>query len=126
MRVLHDLYLRTCALADRGPVLVVVDDLYLADEASVQWLAHLALRMDDVPVAMVVTARTGERGRGAAYSAVVEDPRTQRIGLGNLTPRELLKFTTAMFGVAPEESFHGACYDARPGATLCWPAASYR
>ena len=47
-----------CAnLASRGPLLLLVDDLHWADEASLRFLAYLAWRVDELPVALVTTAR---------------------------------------------------------------------
>ena len=40
--VLHGLYWLTVNLADRGPLLIAVDDAHWADEPSLRWLAHLA------------------------------------------------------------------------------------
>lgn len=45
-------------LADRAPVLMVVDDLQWADEATVTLLHHLARRLEGDPVAMVATCRS--------------------------------------------------------------------
>ncbi|MGW3151994.1 ATP-binding protein [Streptomyces sp. NPDC001177] len=45
------------AAVGQGPLLVAVDDVDLADEASRRWLAHLGRRVDLLPVLLVVTER---------------------------------------------------------------------
>ncbi|MEU6071442.1 AAA family ATPase [Streptomyces sp. NPDC047082] len=45
------------AAVGQGPLLVAVDDVDLADEASRRWLAHLGRRVDLLPVLLVMTER---------------------------------------------------------------------
>ena len=40
-------------------MLVAVDDAQWADEQSLRFLAHLALRIDELPIALLVAVRTG-------------------------------------------------------------------
>lgn len=58
--VIHGLYWLTVNLAERQPLAILVDDVHLADDLSLRFLAYLAERVDDVPVAIVVTIRTGD------------------------------------------------------------------
>ncbi|MFH8975990.1 AAA family ATPase [Streptomyces sp. NPDC017890] len=44
--------------ADEGPLLVAVDDVHLADEASRRWLVEAARRVDRLPVLLVATERS--------------------------------------------------------------------
>ncbi|MGC9495057.1 AAA family ATPase [Streptomyces sp. WG7] len=44
--------------ADEGPLLVAVDDVHLADDASRRWLVEAARRVDRLPVLLVVTERS--------------------------------------------------------------------
>jgi DNA-binding CsgD family transcriptional regulator len=54
--ILHGLY-RLCAkLAEDVPLLLAVDDADLADEQSLRLLLHLAGRLEEMPVAVVLTA----------------------------------------------------------------------
>lgn len=48
------------------PLLVAVDDLQWADEPSLRFLAHLTLRLGDLPVLLVATIRGGEAGEPLA------------------------------------------------------------
>jgi DNA-binding CsgD family transcriptional regulator len=55
----HGLYWLVANLAARGPLMLVVDDAHWADEPSLRWLAHLAARVDGLPVALLLAARDG-------------------------------------------------------------------
>ena len=57
---LHGLYWLAVNLTASGPVLLAVDDLQWCDSASLRFLAYLVRRLDDVPVLVVGTLRTGE------------------------------------------------------------------
>src|ERR1700738_1611710 len=58
--VLHGLYWLTVNLAEQGPTAILVDDLPWADDFSLRFLAHIAERLDDLGVALVVTIRCGD------------------------------------------------------------------
>src|SRR6185312_4475697 len=60
--LLHGLFWFLVHVADRGPLLVVVDDLHWADPGSVAFVGYLARRVEDLPVLLVVTARDAEPG----------------------------------------------------------------
>src|SRR5262245_49233920 len=55
---LHGLYWLAVNLAERQPVLAIVDDAQWADRASLRWLVYLARRLEGVPIALLVAART--------------------------------------------------------------------
>ncbi len=59
----HGLYWLTANLTDRGPLLLLVDDVHWGDTASLRWLLYLARRVDDLPVLLVLAMRPpGRRG----------------------------------------------------------------
>ena len=60
--VLHGLYWLTVNLAEQRPTAILIDDLSWADECSLRFLVYLAERLDDVPVALIVTVRSGDPG----------------------------------------------------------------
>jgi hypothetical protein len=61
---LHGLHWLAANLASERPLLVLVDDLHWADQASLRWLAYLAQRLDGLPVSLVAAARPAEAGEG--------------------------------------------------------------
>ncbi len=60
--VLHGLYWLTVNLAEQGPLAILIDDLPWADPLSQRFFAYLAERIDDLPIALVVTIRSGDAG----------------------------------------------------------------
>ncbi|RKQ91209.1 regulatory LuxR family protein [Solirubrobacter pauli] len=73
------------ALADRGPLLLVVDDAHWADDASLRALAFVRERLDGLPVAVALGLRPG----GApVLGALADDARTERLALAPLGPAE--------------------------------------
>ena len=55
--VLHGLYWLAANLATPGPLLLVVDDAHWSDEPSLRWLAHLATRLEGLPISVLVALR---------------------------------------------------------------------
>jgi DNA-binding CsgD family transcriptional regulator len=108
--VMHGLYWLAVNASEAGPVLLVVDDLHWADQASLRFLLYLADRLAGLPVALALSWRTTEAEDGAARLA-----RLEQIAAGSvisLTPisqggvRALL---AQEFGTAPADRFAAAC-----------------
>ena len=59
--VLHGLYWLIVNLTGQSPMAILIDDLPWADESSLR-LGYLAERLDDLPVALIVTVRSGDPG----------------------------------------------------------------
>ena len=55
---MHGLYWLTADLAERAPLLVAVDDAHWADEMSLRFVLYLARRVADMPVLVLVAARS--------------------------------------------------------------------
>ena len=58
--VLHGLHQLLTGLAGQQPLQLLVDDAQWADLPSLRWLHYLRLRLDNLPVHIVVAVRTGE------------------------------------------------------------------
>lgn len=57
----HGFFWLACNIAEsRGGLLIAVDDAQWCDSASLGFLAHLALRLEDVPVVLLVAVRSGD------------------------------------------------------------------
>ncbi len=56
---LHGLYWLVVNVAERGPLVLAVDDAQWADEPSLRFLLHLANRLGGLPVVVALTARAG-------------------------------------------------------------------
>lgn len=58
--LIHGLYWCVVNLSEDAPVALLVDDVQWADELSLRFLNYLAERLEDLPVVLVVTLRTGD------------------------------------------------------------------
>jgi DNA-binding CsgD family transcriptional regulator len=62
---LHGLYWFCAGLSERTPVLLMIDDADRADLASLRFVAHLAPRLDGLPLGVAVASRPVEHGPAA-------------------------------------------------------------
>src|SRR5215813_10678784 len=106
--VVHGLYWLVVNASGAGPVLVVVDDLHWADQASLRFLLYLAGRLAGLPVALVLSWRAAEPGAGADRLAHLEQNAAGSVV--SLTPLSRRAVLTEEFGAAPAERFAGACH----------------
>jgi DNA-binding CsgD family transcriptional regulator len=130
----HALAWLTANLADDRPLALLVDDAQWADGASLGALAHLAHRLDGLPVALVVAARPEERT--PALHAVLDQATTtlslaplgadaaaavvRAVGPDPIRPRTLSVEATARLvagrlGRAADPEFAAACHQATGG-----------
>ena len=56
---MHGLYWLAANLTARGPLVIAVDDAHWADAPSLRWLAHLAARIEGLPIALLLAVRSG-------------------------------------------------------------------
>ncbi len=94
---------------------MLVDDAHWADGPSLRALAYLAARIADLPVAIVVTTRTGEPATDAqALMALRVAADTSVLKLGSLSAQAVDAIVNAAFPEA-DESFRAACRDVTDG-----------
>ena len=80
-------------LANRGPLLIVLEDLHWADEMSVRLLAFVGRRLAAWPALAVVTAREEELADARALQQAFEDLRREG-GLATLDLKPLARADT--------------------------------
>jgi hypothetical protein len=116
---LTGLYWLAVQIADRGPLLLLVDDAHRADAASLQFLEYLARRVSGVPLALVVAGRTGGPGEsedsleGLALSAGAHVLRP-----APLSEEGVARLTAERLGHEPDPVFSRACRKATGGNPL--------
>src|SRR5215831_1612302 len=109
--VMHGLYWLAVNASGAGPVLVAVDDLHWADQASQRFLLYLADRLSGLPVALVLSWRAAGVGDGTDRLARLEQIAAD--GVVSLTPlsrRGVRALLAEEFGTAPAEQFAAACH----------------
>jgi hypothetical protein len=88
------------ALTAHHPLVLCIDNVQAADEASLAWLAVLARSCSDRRLAIIATLRTGEPPLAAKAVQALRDS-AHRKRLHNLERREGVALMEAMFGDAP-------------------------
>jgi DNA-binding CsgD family transcriptional regulator/tetratricopeptide (TPR) repeat protein len=116
--VRHALVSLVCALAQRGPLALIVDDLQWVDGASLRWLAHLARRVEDVPLLLLMAQRSGEPSASdealAELRAVASD---YVLAPAMLSAQAVSALAAGELGEADTE-FTARCHEATAGNPL--------
>src|SRR3954452_14140079 len=60
--LIHGLYWLASNLAERRPVVLIVDDAAWADRPSLTWMHYLAQRIEELPIVLLVASRPREPG----------------------------------------------------------------
>jgi DNA-binding CsgD family transcriptional regulator len=120
IRALHQSLLsRVSELEDSSsaaPVLLAIDDAQWVDEPSLRFLAHLSLRIEDQPIAMVVTVRAGEADSPEALLHQLRESRSGQV----LAPTALSETAVgivvhALLGEDIDTALPAACFRATGG-----------
>ena len=72
----HGLFWLVINLAERGPLLIVVDDAQWADEPTLRFLHRLVQRIDELPVVLLVAMRPDGEGAESATGKLLRAERT--------------------------------------------------
>ncbi len=114
--ILHGLYWLLSDLAAERPTVIVVDDVHWADAPSARWLAHLAPRVGDLPVSLLLTARPSPPS--PYWQAIAAAPATRLLTLAPLSregTRSLVAVQLDRPPDAPPDALADACHDATGG-----------
>ncbi|MFI6099857.1 AAA family ATPase [Lentzea sp. NPDC051213] len=114
--VLHRVYRLATTLAGTTGLLIVVDDAHWADAASLRWFAYLALRVQGLPIALVLTVGTDERCDDPSYGEIMAVCR--RVVLDNLTASDTADLLAAALGAPPAPEFVAECQTVTRGNPL--------
>jgi DNA-binding NarL/FixJ family response regulator len=113
--VLHALYWLTAAFAEHQPLLLAVDDAHWADAASLDFLAFLVPRLEELPVLLVLACRPGEPGAERSLARIVTDATARRLTPRALSPRGAAALLADTLERAPEEAFAATCHEVSGG-----------
>ena len=117
--VLHGLYWLILDLVGDRPTLLTIDDLHWCDRPTLRALAYVVRRLEGVPLLIVATLRSNEPGTDPALLAeIAQDPMTERIQPGPLSPAAMPELIERRLGSAPDAGFAVACHEATGGNPL--------
>ena len=77
--VVHGLYWLLANMAERGPLVLAVDDAQWCDDASLRLLAYLVPRLAELPVLLLVASRPPDPARAAVLGAILGGPAVERV-----------------------------------------------
>jgi len=116
---IHGLYWLSANRAERGPLVVAIDDAQWVDDPSLAWLGYLARRTRDLPLLLVLGLRSGDLGgERAELAQLAGDEGAQRIGLVPLSAAAVGAIVRRQLDEGAEESFCAAVSELSGGNPL--------
>lgn len=118
---LHSLYWLMVNLADRGPLLLVVDDCQWVDLESLRFLGYMAQRLEGIPVAMVLASRPpdpAEAEVAGLWSQIASRPSAVVLYPRPLSQAAAVTLARDRLGPEAAEEFCRACHAATGGNPL--------
>jgi DNA-binding CsgD family transcriptional regulator/tetratricopeptide (TPR) repeat protein len=114
--LLHGLFWLVAGLAERGPVVLCVDDLQWADGPSLRFLDHLALRLDGLPVMGAFAARAGDATLSVGPIArLLDHPDSYSLVVGALGPDAVAAILADELQAEPGPELLAACLEVTGG-----------
>jgi DNA-binding CsgD family transcriptional regulator len=119
--VLHGLYWLTEAIAREVPLLLAVDDLHWADQPSLRFVAHLAHRLEGLPVLALLTVREPRSGtdqQKALTASLAAEPNVAVLRPAALSAGACADLIHSALGADPSREFQQACHEITGGNPL--------
>lgn len=112
----HGLYWLCVNVADREPLVLVVDDVQWADESSLRFLHYLATRLDELPVVVAVATESMRWGPQAdVVRAMVSSPLARVVRAEPLTETGVRELVIRVVGADQGTGFARLCHEATGG-----------
>lgn len=109
----HGLYWMCSNLCERGPLLLVVDDAHWTDESSLRFLSHLARRLGDLRLMLVLATRPGQPS--ANLQRALSGVNYHLIQLVPLSPEGVADVVRHELGADAQTDFCAACAEVTGG-----------
>jgi DNA-binding CsgD family transcriptional regulator len=114
--ILHGLYWLCANLGRRCPLLLCLDDVHWADQASLRFLHYLGRRLEELPVAVVAAARPAGPADGSLLLAALGGgPPAEVLVLTPLSERAVAELVRLGLGADVEPAFAAACHEVTGG-----------
>src|SRR6266508_4663144 len=115
--LVHGLYWLTVNVSESRPLLLVIDDLQWADNASLRWLGYLTRRIEGHPIGVLAAARPSAE-EDPLLSELLTDRATTVVRPNTLSTTAVAALARSVVGAHAEEAFSLACHDATGGNPL--------
>jgi predicted ATPase len=114
--ILHGLYWLCANLGRRSPLLLCIDDVHWADQASLRFLNYLGRRLEELPIAVVAAARPAPPADGSPLlAALAADRSAEVLVLAPLSERAVAELVRLGLGADVEPAFGRACHEVTGG-----------
>jgi DNA-binding CsgD family transcriptional regulator/tetratricopeptide (TPR) repeat protein len=116
LTVSHGLFAVMAGAAETRPTLLAVDDLHWADTASLEFVLYVLHRLDELPVALVMTRRPDPPAEPSeALDRVSSHPRVRIESLAPLGPVAIEELARSALGERAEAALIEACAEVTAG-----------
>jgi DNA-binding CsgD family transcriptional regulator len=116
---IHGLYWLCANRAERGPLVVVVDDAQWVDDPSLAWLGYLGRRTGDLALLIVLGLRSGDPGSERdELGRLLDDDAVHRIAPGPLSEAAVGAVVCAQLDNDADDQFCAACSELTRGNPL--------
>ena len=113
---IHGLYWLVVNMADRQPLVLIIDDLQWIDEASLRWLGYLSARVERLPVVLVMAVRRPDPAAGRELlRRLTAEPLARVVGLAPLSLAATCELLQAHAELPYEGALASACHVASGG-----------
>jgi DNA-binding CsgD family transcriptional regulator/tetratricopeptide (TPR) repeat protein len=117
--VLHRMYWWFATAAGNSPLVLSIDDLHWCDRPSLRFLAFLAQRIEDLPIAVIGSLRAADIGTDPRLiGALVRDPTTVSIRPQPLSSAAVGRLVGEVLDAPADVAFAAACRHATGGNPL--------
>jgi DNA-binding CsgD family transcriptional regulator len=114
--ILNGLYWLTCALSDKRPLLIAVDDAHWADAPSLLFLHYLSRRLDHLPIVLCLDSRGRASGPEADLARRIgTEGRGVVLELQALSPDATEELLRLRLGVGATDALCRDCHAATGG-----------
>ncbi len=100
---------------EQGPLVLAADDAHWLDDPTLDLLALLSTRVEDLPLLLAVAARTGGAELGPALARLASDPAVTRLELAPLARAGVEALLQERLGTVIDEELVDACRHATGG-----------
>jgi DNA-binding CsgD family transcriptional regulator len=113
--LLHGLYWLSANLAEDRPLAMLIDDAHWADDPSLRFLLYLAQRVEELPLAVVLTTGSGMSGASETLPQIAAHPAATAVRIGPLSAKGTAAWLRGTLFPEAHATFCNACHEATAG-----------